>query len=179
VIGGEFKGRWLRYPDDRSVRPTMQRTKSSVFETLKERLRGCVFVDLFCGAGAMGIEALSRGARYVHFVDTNRTALDFLHRNLDACGVAPERFHIHTRDVFRLLRSDILRGEGAGIVHIDPPYANTDFGLLLELSEQIGYSGSGLIVIEHPRGIQLDTALTIFKTRTFGQTQVSFFEVGE
>jgi 16S rRNA (guanine(966)-N(2))-methyltransferase RsmD len=179
VIAGEYKGRWLRYPEDRTVRPTMQRTKSSIFETLKDGLRGRVFVDLFCGAGAMGIEALSRGARFVHFVDTNRAALDFLRRNLDTCGVAPERFHIHAADVFRLLRSGILRDAGAGIVHIDPPYANTDFGLLLELSRRIGYSVPSLIVIEHPRGTDLQTALTVLKTRTFGQTQVSFLEVGE
>lgn len=179
VIAGTLKGRRLRYPDTPGVRPTMQRAKSSIFESLRDRIRGAVFVDLFSGAGAMGIEALSRGAGFVHFVEMKRTCLTFLRRNLEDCGIPENRYGVHPGAVERVLGSGALAGAAADIVHIDPPYADTDFSVLLELLGEIGYSESGLVVLEHPRQMVLEDRLTIIKTRRFGQTAVSFFDASE
>lgn len=179
VIAGELKGRRLRYPQDRGLRPTMQRTKSSIFESLGRRVRGAVFVDLYCGAGAMGIEALSRGARLVHFVEKGRGPLEFLRRNLDECRVASHRYRIHAGDVFAVLRAGTLAGAAADIVLVDPPYDETDFPLLLALLDGIGYSGSGLVVLEHPSGLAIESAMPLLRVKTFGQTTVSFLQAGQ
>lgn len=178
VIAGELKGRQLRYPDDRGLRPTMQRTKSSIFEALGGCLPGAVLVDLYCGAGAMGIEALSRGARRVDFVERDATALDFLAANLADCRLAADRFRIHAGDVLDVLRAGTLAGAAADIVLVDPPYATTDFRVLLALLSEIGYSGSGVVVLEHPSGLDIESAMPVSKTKTFGQTAVSFLRAG-
>lgn len=156
----------------------MQRTKSSIFESLGRRVRGSVFVDLYCGAGAMGIEALSRGALLVHFVEKDRAALDYLRRNLEECGVARERYRVHAGDVFEILRTGTLAKGRADIVLVDPPYNDTDFPVLLALLGGIGYSGSGLVVLEHPSGMTIKGAMPVLRAKTFGQTTVSYLQAG-
>ena len=76
VVGsGEWRGRVLVYPDDPALRPSMQRTKHSLFSSLGTEIRGAVFADCYAGAGAVGIEALSLGAARVHFVEERRDAV--------------------------------------------------------------------------------------------------------
>lgn len=157
----------------------MQRTKSSIFESLGRRVRDSVFVDLYCGAGAMGIEALSRGARLVDFVERDRTAVDFLRRNLEQCGLNASHYRIHAADVLETLRAGVLARSEADIVLVDPPYGDTDFPLLLALLSAIGYSGSGLVVLEHPSGMVIDSTMPLWREKTFGQTTVSYFQAGQ
>jgi 16S rRNA (guanine966-N2)-methyltransferase len=179
VIAGEFKGRLLEYPAAGLLRPTMQRTKSSVFESLGPSIRDSVFVDLYSAAGAMGIEALSRGSALVLFVERHRQALACLRRNLDLCRVAAERYRIHGGDVIAFLEGGHLRSVNPDIVHADPPYADTDFGVLLELLGGIVYPAPVSIIVEHPADLLPGGGnLVRTKVRSFGQTSVSFFIPG-
>ena len=181
VIAGEFKGRLLEYPSRGGFRPTMQRTKSSVFESLGAWLHGSVFVDLYAAAGGMGIEALSRGADLVCFVEDHHDALECLHRNLELCGIAPRRCRVYADDVTAFLESGRLGDINPDIVYVDPPYGETDFGVLLELLGKIVYPPPVLILIEHPVDVELNAPshLTRTKVRLFGQTTVTFFVAGE
>lgn len=177
VIAGELKGRLLEYPAVLPLRPTMQRTKSSTFGTLGESIRGSVFVDLFAAAGGMGIEALSRGAELACFVERDTRALEFLHRNLEACGIAPHRYQIHRSEVARFLGMGHMEKIHPDFVYVDPPYGDTDFAVLLELFGKIVYSASVVIILEHPTEVSLDPGVQLVtkKVRSFGQTSVSFF----
>jgi 16S rRNA (guanine(966)-N(2))-methyltransferase RsmD len=154
----------------------MQRAKSSVFETLGSSVRGAVFVDLYAAAGAMGIEALSRGARFVCLVECDRVALRFLHRNLETCGISAGRYRVHRGDVSAFLRRG-LEGLKPDVVFADPPYDATDFGVLLELLGSIVYPRSAVIVVEHPSSLtpSRTPGLARTKVKSFGQTSVSFF----
>ena len=180
VIAGQLKGRLLEYPSHGSVRPTMQRTKSSIFETLGHSLKNSVFVDLYAAAGAIGIEAISRGAAFVCFVESDRRAVESLRRNLARCGVDSERYRVHARDVTSFLRDGSLAETNPHIVYADPPYGDTDFCVLLELLSEIVYPAPVSIVIEHPTSVTLDAGQTLVRTkvRSFGQTSVSFFAAG-
>jgi 16S rRNA (guanine(966)-N(2))-methyltransferase RsmD len=180
VMAGEFKGRLLEYPWQGSTRPTMQRTKSSVFESLGHSLENSVFVDLYAAAGGMGIEAISRGARFACFVENDPRAVEFIHRNLELCGVDKGRYRVHARDVTSFLEDGSLSAINPDIVYIDPPYGETDFRVLLELSSKIAYPARVTVIVEHPTAVTLGAgALVRTQVRSFGQTSVSFFALGK
>jgi 16S rRNA (guanine966-N2)-methyltransferase len=180
VIAGELKGRLLDYPQQGPFRPTMQRTKSSVFESLGRMIDGAVFVDLYAAAGGIGIEALSRGARFVCFAESDRAALRYLQRNLENCRVATERYRVYAVDVTAFLKGS-LEKLAPDIIYVDPPYNDTDFGVLLELLGAIVYPRSAVIVVEHPTGMVTTDVpgLARSRVRSFGQTTVTVFLAGK
>ncbi len=158
----------------------MQRAKSSVFESLGGRVRDSVFVDLYAAAGAIGIEALSRGARFCCFVEKDTGALSCLHSNLESCRVAPARYAIHAAEVVGFLAGGGLAEAAPDIVFADPPYGEADFGVLLELLGKIVYPATAKVIIEHPTGAALDAPAILIpgRVKSFGQTSVSFFDAG-
>jgi 16S rRNA (guanine966-N2)-methyltransferase len=178
VIAGALKGRPLSYPEMAGLRPTMQRTKASVFDSLGGSLEEAVFVDLYAAAGGMGIEALSRGARFAHFVENDRRALECLQDNLERCGVGRDRCLIHPGAVMDILRGDAPVFDDATIVYADPPYESDDIRLLLEFFDGMDYAGAALLVVEHHKdAVSVDrcTRLVRTKLKKFGQSWVSYF----
>lgn len=177
VVSGLLKGRALGYPATSDLRPTMNRTKSSVFESLQNDIREAVFVDLFAAAGGMGIEAISRGASFVHFVERDRSALECLRANLGLLGIDSGRYRVHASDVVAFLRSRALETIAADIIFADPPYDYGEVPLLLELLGKIAYPQTTLIIFEHDVKTEIETRddLTRTKAKRFGQTCVSFF----
>jgi 16S rRNA (guanine(966)-N(2))-methyltransferase RsmD len=125
IIAGEYKGRRLLVPSG-GIRPTSDRLKEALFSALGNSIRGSVWVDACAGSGAVGIEALSRGAGYVVFNDRSQAALRTVRKNLERCQVKGG-YEILRKDVFALLRKppDALRGKPAAFLFFDPPY---DFG---------------------------------------------------
>ena len=178
VLSGSLKGRSLRYPDDGRLRPSLTRLKSSLFDSLQNDVRDAVFVDLFAGAGAVGIEALSRGASFVHFVENEPVAIECLRYNIDHCGVS-ERCSVHDDDVLRFVREGSLARAAPAIIFADPPYGFEKMPLLLEFLGAIAYSQPTLIIIEHDRHVQPgDERLERKRVRKYGQTSVSWFIAG-
>ncbi|MFQ5510577.1 MAG: 16S rRNA (guanine(966)-N(2))-methyltransferase RsmD [Candidatus Krumholzibacteriia bacterium] len=177
VIAGDLGGRLLTYPAAASVRPTMQRTKESVFESLGGDLAGMVVIDLYAAAGGVGIEAISRGAGRVHFVERDRSALACLRENLERCGIDARRFRVHAQDVLEFLRTPATRRIQPGVVYADPPYGATDAAVLLEFLTGIDYSPRSVLVLEHPKDVELPAPRGFVRNRlkTFGRTNVSFF----
>jgi 16S rRNA (guanine966-N2)-methyltransferase len=181
VIAGSFKGRVLRYPGDVRIRPTMQRTKASVFESLGEAIRDAVFVDLYAGAGGIGIEALSRGAGCVHFVEFHGAALACLQANLERCGAESERAVVHRAKVVDFLAGGAFRGIAPDIVWADPPYNADEIRLLLEFFDGIDYPLETLLVVEHRRGaapLEKYERLSSVRVKRFGESCVSYIAVG-
>ncbi len=143
IIGGKYRGRKLARPGD-DIRPTTDRLRESLFNVLGPRVEGSVWLDLFAGSGAMGIEALSRGASLVVFNDRGFEAVRLIEKNLRLCGI--ERgFEIHQKDALTLLNQ--LRGRSFDFVILDPPYAYPRHGKLLEkIGETL--AGSPAVLLE-------------------------------
>lgn len=176
VIAGTAGGISLQVPKT-EVRPTMDRVKAAIFSSLGEEVIGARVLDLFAGTGALGIEALSRGAASAVFVEQNRGAVMAIERNLARTKLEGR---VVPREVFAFLRSS--RSQRFTIMFADPPYEKTKSGeeftrLLLEnerLAEML--EPDGVFVLEKRPAEQLsDYKLwTVTRSKTYGATEVLF-----
>ena len=131
ITGGEFGGRNLKVPKSDAIRPTQDRVREAVFNIIQFEVAGSDFLDLFAGSGAVGLEALSRGAKSVTFVEQSRRHLSVLKENLTLlCSTSTSDFaSLVSADAYRWLSS--YSGPGFSIGFADPPYA---------LGEERGYA---------------------------------------
>ncbi len=151
VISGKFRGRKLRGPDGLDLRPTGDRLKETLFNILGPNIGGVTVLDVFGGTGAIGIEALSRGASEAVFIESAAIGQRLIRKNLELCGVE-EGYRILQQDVFTALRFLAREGFKANIVFFDPPYNWKPYGDLLELVFGKGLlSQPSRVVIEHHR----------------------------
>ncbi|GBC77029.1 Ribosomal RNA small subunit methyltransferase D [bacterium HR08] len=137
----------------RAVRPIPDRLKEALFNVLRPRLIGARFLDLCAGTGAVGIEALSRGARYVTFVERSRIVIEQLRHNLAACGIR-EGIEILQQDAARALEQLGKRGEAFDVIFFDPPYASELYEAVLEQlarAPSVLAPGGILIVMHHAK----------------------------
>lgn len=179
ITGGELRGRNLRTPPGLATRPTAAKVRQAIFNILAGRVAGARTADFFAGSGALGIEALSRGAADCLFVENRRDAILALRRNLTALGLT-ERARVATRDA--LAASGGWIGAGAlDLILADPPYGQGLVAQLTRLCAQQGWLGpGGMLVIEHAPGERPpeDAGLRLFDRRAYGQTEVSFLTPG-
>ena len=151
VIAGDFKGRRLLAPKGGGVRPTPERVKEAVFSMLQPYLAGAVCLDLFAGTGALGIEALSRGASRVYFCDSAAESIAVLRQNLDACRVAPGRAVVLAAD-WRSAYTNLT--EKCNLVFIDAPYGMCVYysHILETLAAGRALQEGALVVVERDAG---------------------------
>lgn len=176
VITGKYKGRKLESPPDRATRPTSDKVKEAVFDILMQEIPGSVVCDLFAGSGALGIEALSRGAKRCYFGDSSRDAVRLIHRNLKHCG-AEEAAEVFLGDYSRVLSR---LPEPVDVFLIDPPYRA---GLYEDCFKKIAsldlLAPQGIIIAEHETRAQLPEELSAFrlvKSRKYGKTSLSLYQ---
>lgn len=158
VIAGLYRSRSLSAPDGLKTRPTYDRLRETLFNVLAPRIAGSVFADLYAGSGANGIEALSRGSRFVYFVETAEPALEAIRKNLTSLKIVGT-YGIEPRTVSAFLRRTAANapktGQTLDIVFLDPPYESaTEYSSTLELlgGEAAGVLNPGSIVVaEHQR----------------------------
>jgi 16S rRNA (guanine966-N2)-methyltransferase len=166
VVAGELGGRRIVAPDGTSTRPTTDRVREAVFNSLGSAgvLDGAVVADLFAGSGAIGIEALSRGAAHCTFVERDRSALRALDDNLDTLDL---------RSRSKVVAADAVTAAAmidADIVFADPPYDFGDWeGLLARVT-------ADLVVAESGRPIDPVVGWTAIRERRYGRTRVTFLE---
>jgi 16S rRNA (guanine966-N2)-methyltransferase len=168
VVAGAARGRRLVAPEGRDTRPTGDRVRQAVFNSLDSLgvVRNAAVVDLFAGSGALGIEALSRGAAHATFVETGRSALAAIHANLAATGLAAGATVV-ARDVLAFLE----RGAGPFDVALaDPPYAFTDEDWTTLLDRLDAY----VVVVESDREVELGARWHAVRARRYGSTMVTF-----
>jgi 16S rRNA (guanine966-N2)-methyltransferase len=177
VIAGSLGGRRLVAPRGAATRPTSDRVREALFSVLGD-LRYLRVLDLYAGTGALGIEALSRGAAKAVFVENARPALDALRTNLAALGVEAKAQVVSSR-VERALAT-LARDPPFDLVFIDPPYADAA-GALSTADRLLVRPASGVsrVVLEHaskdrPR---VPPGLHLLSTRTYGDTALAFFEM--
>ena len=165
IIAGEFKGRRLKVPSGRSVRPTGERVREAWFSILQQFIPGARVLDLFAGSGALGFEALSRGAVAVDFVETQRLSLAALHANAETLKVE-DRVTIHRVDAVRF--AERLQPGQYDVAFADPPYATDGAERLAALFRAIPFATVFAIEHEANREIGGDD------TRRYGDTAVTF-----
>jgi 16S rRNA (guanine966-N2)-methyltransferase len=150
IIAGQYKGRNLKSPPSLETRPTSDRLRETLFNVIAPRIRGARFLDLCAGSGAVGIEALSRGAAHTTFVDRSRSMRGLIEANLDLCRVPDDKVMVATSDALAFLRKAVKRKLQAwNIVFFDPPYADDYLGVMDALGTSELLVPSALLVVEH------------------------------
>ena len=183
IIGGTAKGRRLASFRGMSIRPTSDRVREAIFNILQcSKDAGFPFrkvLDLFAGTGAVGIEALSRGAETVTFVDNDPTAVKIIRKNLETCGFSGMTSIINM-DVQPSLTLLDKKGERFDLIFIDPPYHASLTGTALHCIEERGLlNKAGIIVVESSKRMIWDGELKdieLFDRRKYGDTVVSFYK---
>ncbi|HPG39159.1 MAG TPA: 16S rRNA (guanine(966)-N(2))-methyltransferase RsmD [bacterium] len=179
VIAGKFKGFGLFSPKGKDIRPSADRTREFLFSWLGDRVVNCSFLDLFAGTGSVGIEALSRNARQVIFVDNSQTACDLVKRNLQKINASAEVL-LKNEKVY--LRQAAVRNLLFDIIFADPPYHYQDFFELLDLIIQGNLlSNTGLVLFETAKR-DMNTnhpGFSIIKEKIMGDNKILVYERNE
>ncbi len=175
VISGTAGGRKLYTPKSHSIRPALDKIKGAIFNILFN-VEGLTVLDLFAGTGAIGIEALSRGAARATFVDASSEALNIINKNIEMCKFE-DRSRVFPRRVNVALEYFGKHGEKFDLVFVDPPYLKELVKPTLEkIASADILSDNGKIIVEHhpKEPIPEISGLALTETRKYGQTLISF-----
>lgn len=180
IVGGEHRGRQLETPDDLPIRPTSDRARESLFNILEHGrmthgglspVRGARVLDAFCGTGAVGLEALSRGAAHAVFLDRDPAALKLARRNATRLRLM-DRASFVAADATRPPRAD----QACTLVFLDPPYREGLLAPSVAALLQAGWFASGAIVVaELDRRDKVTVALEPIDERTYGKARLVFY----
>ncbi len=170
ITSGEFRGRKISTPGGKT-HPMGERERIALFNMISEYLPGNFVLDAFSGSGALGIEALSRGAAFVTFVEKDPNACRTIARNLSELGLYPTRGEVLQYDVYRVLETATDR---FGIVIADPPYDEYDEGKIKVLSRAVADPG-GVLVLSHPGEAPEMPGLKLEKTRKYASAHLSVY----
>lgn len=175
VLGGEYGSRSLYFPRTRDIRPATARIKKVIFDIVPHKLDGLRVLDLYAGVGSLGIEAISRGAEWVSFVEIGRLGIQYIKKNLAALDIS-QGFEIRSQDVCVAIEDLYRTGMKFDIILSDPPY---DKGLikntLLALQRFDILTQHGRILTEHTRHESLGDWLEfeVVRTRVYGITHLT------
>ena len=159
VIAGKYRSRTLLAPRGMNTRPTSDRLRETLFNVIAPRIEGARFVDLYAGSGAMGIEALSRGARFVWFAESAQSAVKAIRENLSVLKVSAG-FVVESRSAAALLEELAKRGTSVDLIVLDPPYeADAEYARTLEFlgsaRGQTMLAEDARVIAEHRNKTQL------------------------
>ncbi len=175
VTGGIGRGRRLSAPSGERLRPTSDKVKQALFNIMGEKVAGAAFLDLYAGAGGIGVEALSRGASHVVFVDVSGDSLKFVRQNLEKTGFA-RNAEVIQADALSFLE----RPSGPyDIIFLDPPYVQELLSLLIRVSAAEIMKPDGLVIAEHfkkQRSPEEAGGLALFRTAQYGDTVLAFYK---
>jgi len=177
IISGACRGRKLVPLKGLDIRPTSDRIRETIFNILGSRVRHAQVLDLFAGSGALGLEALSRGAAHAVFVDISETACHMIRQNIDRCRVR-EQTSLIQQDLFAPWTDPAMASRCFDLIFLDPPYGRDYVAKTLEhhhLSALL--SENGIIVAEHATQETLSrpmAGLDIFRKKKYSRTTVSF-----
>ena len=174
IVAGSYKGARIFAPRGRETRPTSDRVREAIFAILGS-VEGTHVLDLFAGSGALGLEALSRGAGRAVFVDSDTAAIKAIERNIAKLRV--EGAAIVRADVARYLARETARYD---VVFVDPPYEMVE-SLRMPLAKHLPrlLAEEGVVVFESAAGVDPELSLHVQSTRRHGSTQLTFYEADE
>ena len=176
IIAGKYKGRRLESFKAEHIRPTTDRVKETVFNILMREIPDARVLDLFAGTGNLGIEALSRGAAYVEFVESNPKSIRIIRGNLNNLQVN-EPHAVVSRDVFKFLKE--YKGDPFQVILIDPPFTEVlAHACMAALAQSAAANEGAVVVIESAKRERIDDEYGSFQLldrRSFGDKSASFF----
>ena len=185
IIAGKYRGRRLKSPPSLLTRPTSDRLRETLFNILAPRIEGARFLDLCAGSGAVGIEALSRGADHVTFIDRSRKMRALIEANLEALKIEESEVEIVTAEALGFLSK---RGKGEtspfDIIFFDPPYATDSEAVLQDIGKHAArlLTEDGLVVVEHHKKKELSEefgALGRYRELKQGDSRLSFYQISQ
>jgi 16S rRNA (guanine966-N2)-methyltransferase len=172
VIAGDLGGRRIQAPGGRVTRPTSDRVREALFAMLED-VGGASVLDLFAGSGALGIEALSRGAADAVFVERDALALRALRANLASLDLAAPQARVRRADALAALRSARRRKETYDLIFIDPPYAQArDWGTELSVMLAPLLGRAARVIVESDRRAPLQLDMQVERERRYGDTTI-------
>ncbi|MDX2042638.1 MAG: 16S rRNA (guanine(966)-N(2))-methyltransferase RsmD [Acidobacteriota bacterium] len=155
IIAGQYKGRRLKTLEGLAVRPTSDRMRETLFNILMPRIEDARFLDICAGSGAVGIEALSRGAAHITFIESSRKAVSIISENLRHCGIT-ENFQLIARDAATTIKYLAQENRQFDIVYFDPPYDSEIYSpVLWQIAQNNLLTDDGIIIVEHRRQLLL------------------------
>lgn len=181
VITGSARGHKLRTPEGRSTRPTTDKIKESLFNMLAPELYDCEFLDLFSGSGAIGIEALSRGAKSAVFSDISTECIELIKSNLKFTKLF-EKAEVYKQEAIALVQELGRKGRQFDLIFLDPPYES---GMAMPVLEAIVKHAvlkkDGLIVVERASECPLSPVegLKITREKKYSKTTMTFLTMEE
>lgn len=188
IIGGIAKGRKLFTPPlhEKSIRPTSDRAREALFNIIGKRIVDATVLDLFAGTGSLGLEAFSRNARFVVFIDNNHLALQLIKKNILLCltGYSGNRgMRVVKHDLTRNLPQKKLPAEthaGFDLIFADPPYSqNISFSILEFVNNSSLLTQNGLLILEERHNVKLPSSLStleLIDRRVYGETAFCFYK---
>ncbi len=179
IISGKFGSRQLAGSPPPGLRPTSDKLRETIFNILGPRVEASIFLDACAGMGGIGIEAISRGAQFVHFVESSRKACDIIRKNLSTLGVQ-SAYQLHPVELRRALHQFERDGIAFDIAFLDPPYDRED---LYTMALEIFGAGSllresGILMMEHSKRHELNSAAGVlrrYRLLNQGDSCLSFY----
>ncbi|MBU4362623.1 16S rRNA (guanine(966)-N(2))-methyltransferase RsmD [bacterium] len=179
IVAGKNKGNILKSPKDLSVRPTSEKVREALFDILGTSVKETSFLDLFAGTGAVGIEALSRGAREVIFIEKELKCIKIIKENLEKTGNSQNAI-VYKIDFFSGLKLLVKKNYLFDYIFLDPPYS---IGLvnisLLEIAKLPILRHNGLVIAQHHKKEKVMENLNnlrLFNQRRYGECYLSFYD---
>lgn len=169
ITGGEYRGQKIATPGD-GTHPMGERERLALFNMLTSQIAGASVLDLYAGGGTLGLEAISRGAEKVIFVEKNHKAASILRENIAKLG-ADELCTVVTEDVRTYISTT---NQEFDIVFADPPYDKYENAFTSDLAGIVG--GDGILVLSHPGDAPLLPGLSLLKTRQYAGAHLSFYQ---
>jgi len=184
IIAGKYRGRNLKSPPSLEVRPTSDRLRETLFNVIAPRIAGVRFLDLCAGSGAVGIEALSRGAAHVTFVDRSRKMCELVKSNIDLCRIERSESEVVQAEGLDYLRRFVAKQPDSGkpwdVVFFDPPYAIDYLPILETFGARSAtlLTENGILIVEHHHKNDLPEALgnlSQYRVLKQGDSALSFY----
>jgi 16S rRNA (guanine(966)-N(2))-methyltransferase RsmD len=183
IISGKFKGKTLHLPSKTTTRSSKTIVLESFFNTLQFEIVDATFVELFSGSGSIGLEALSRGAKEIIFMEKDRDALKTLKSNITQTD--PNRCSVYGGDTFGNINaviSKLKKNDEEAFFYVDPPFSIREgmeeiYDKTMKLIASLPQERVKMIIIEHMTGLEIDDFVgnfTIYKTKKFGNTSLSY-----
>ncbi len=183
VVAGKAKGRMLIAPEGLGTRPITAKIKEALFSSWQAWIPGSNFLDLFAGSGSMGIEAISRGAKKVVFVERERSAIEIIKKNLSVCNFT-EGYEVYQDDVFRRIEWMKEKGYKFDVIYLDPPFTVDEIFLpvMEALSDGEILADDGIIAIRTKKEKEMPEVIGVlekYKLKTYGISNVHYYEKPE
>lgn len=177
ITSGTYGGRTLHTPDNKHVRPSTDKVRQAIFNSLKSKidLQNCKVLDGTAGTGAMGIESLSRGASFCQFIDNHKNSIDLIKSNITKLNINPHSYNVIRTDIRQFKSVEVF-----DLIFLDPPY-NQD--LLAPMTKHIITQGLAhndtLFVLEEDKNARPSLDLSIIDEKTYGRVRIIYAKIPE